>query len=804
VDDWKTKAELIEELNTLRARVASLSAEKTPADATPFGAPRSGVRDFLETSRAVVSELDEKGRIIFVSPTVTDVFGYSTKDFLGNSPFDWFDDPARISALEQFLATMRAGITTRSVFQAQHKQGHDIWLESVTTPFQGEDGQLRTIIVTHDITQLKAAGDELRRSEDRYRAIAENASDLIAEIDEEGRILFISANCEAIVGHTAEALMGQTLWEIGGSVYIHPDDQRPIAAALDGGIPTDGEGRELEFRYRHHDGSWRSLHAKGQAYRRGDTPLRIVVVARDVTEKAQAQQEVRDSEERYRVLAEASQDMISEMDAEGRLIYHSPTLFDVLGYRPDEVAGTTPFGLVHPEDIERVTDGFLAGMEAIGPRKIPPYRVRHRDGSWRWVEGSGVAYRAGGGEMRFVAVTRDVTESRRAAQQRQELEERMQRAQKLESLGVLAGGVAHDFNNLLTPILGDASLALLEASSSSPMRTHLRRIQKAAQRAAALTNQMLAYAGAGPLVSEPVDISSLVAEMSQLLETAVSRETVLESDLAPDLPRVMGDGAQLSQVVMNLITNAAEALEPGTGQISLRTGQVDLDESTRYQAGSAEEVPEGTYVYFEVTDSGCGMSPETRSKIFDPFFTTKFTGRGLGLAAVLGIVRGHHGTIEIDSELGRGTRIRVLLPSCESSASAEAAQDLTALEWRTGGTALVIDDDDGVRVLAETTLRRAGLTVLGTADGREGIEIFRKHSEEIRIVVLDRTMPSISGEEVFDGIRSVRSDARVILMSGYSEKRAASYFVGKSLSGFLQKPFLPEVLLHKVRQTLEA
>jgi CheY-like chemotaxis protein len=254
---------------------------------------------------------------------------------------------------------------------------------------------------------------------------------------------------------------------------------------------------------------------------------------------------------------------------------------------------------------------------------------------------------------------------------------------------------------------------------------------------------------------------------------------------------------------MNLITNAAEAVREGAGRISLRTGIVEAEKvERRYVVGNSEPT-EGSYVFFEVVDDGCGMEAETQSKIFDPFFTTKFTGRGLGLAAALGIVRSHDGFIEIDSEVGRGTRFRVLFPAAERAAVAVDTWTAPIEDWRGSGTVLVVDDDEGVRELLDATLCRAGLNVLLACDGREGVDLFRRHSDEIRAVVLDRTMPDIGGEDAFDEIRRIRPDVRIMLISGYSEERAAWHFIDKGLDAFLHKPFEPRTLLERIRRIID-
>jgi PAS domain S-box-containing protein len=520
-----------------------------------------------------------------------------------------------------------------------------------------------------------------------------------------------------------------------------------------------------------------------------------------------ARQLLRESEERYRIVTEISRDAIEVVNEAGEYVFVNPAVEDMFGYTPEEMLGSQYreyLNIVHPDDRNHVSAGFDEVERRDGSvHHYAPMRCRHKDGSWVWIKSIATSYLSASGERYIVEVTQDITEQVEAEQHKQKLLEQMQEAQRLESLGVLAGGIAHDFNNLLTPMLGAASLALLDLPRDSPVRQQLQRVQKAAHRAAALTDQMLTYSGQRPSVIEPLDVSQLVKEMAQLLEGAVSGKAKLVFDLAEDLPTVEADSAQLSQIVMNLITNATEAVRGGAGRVLFRTGQVAAEKVERNLLIGSDTLLSGLYVFIEVIDNGCGMDAQTQSKIFDPFFTTKFTGRGLGLAAAVGIVRSHDGAIEIDSEVGRGTRFRVLLPSTGQRMLPAAPEDSSIEEWRCRGTVLVVDDDDGVRELMAATLQRAGLAVLLASDGHEAVEIFRHQADEIDVVLLDRTMPDGGGEETFDEIRGIRSDAHVILLSGYSEERAAWHFIDRGFDAFLHKPFEPMELLRCVRHIFD-
>jgi signal transduction histidine kinase/CheY-like chemotaxis protein len=387
-----------------------------------------------------------------------------------------------------------------------------------------------------------------------------------------------------------------------------------------------------------------------------------------------------------------------------------------------------------------------------------------------------------------------------AERRRMELEKKLIEAQKSESLVVLAGGIAHDFNNLLTGVLGYGGLLRQELPPDSPLQVLVKGVEDSALRAADLCKQMLACAGQGCFVIEPMDISTLVRDSERLLRLAIGMRATLHLELAPDLPPVDGDVAQLRQILVNLVTNAAEASGDQGGAITLRTGRGRFDRNYFRDAHLSPDLPEGDYVYLEVTDAGCGMDAETRSKIFDPFFTTKFIGRGLGLPAVLGIVRGHRGALKVESEPGKGATFRLLLP-CHARAADEAAPAHPDA-MPNAGKVLIVDDERTVREVTADMVAALGFETLTAADGQEGVEVFRAHAPEVGLVLLDLTMPRMSGEEAFREMRRMRPDVRVVLMSGFTEKEATSQFAGKRLAGFLQKPFSMDAL--KARLAPEA
>ena len=759
----------------------------------------------LDHLHSMLIEFDANGRVLYVSSNVSGILGYAPEEICALRDFEWIhaEDVAQILELSRQLASTSE--SADAIYRARHKQGRWLWLEMSASSFVTSDDTIRTLAFVRDVTEARQAGRALRITEDRFSAMAENAADLIGEIAGSGRFVYVSPNCESLLGTPAEAYIGRTLDDPIIQERLHPEDRGVLNQLATLSFDSGTEG-QVEYRYRHADGSWRWFETKGRSYRTQGGELRALIISRDVTERVRTQTLLRESEERYRVLAETTHDLVIELDADGKVVYVSPNSLATLGYEPGELRGTLPFALLHPDDVERLAASFLDRVASSEPRHGGTvFRLRHRDGSWRWFEGGGVNYRTARGETRVVAVVRDVTEQRHAEDERRRLEDWIRQAQKLESLGLMAGGIAHDFNNLLTPILGEASLALMDLPPDSRARARLERIQKTAQRAATLTHQLLDYAGRGAFSTETLDLSRLVGELGELLETTVARKAELHRRLPPGLPAIAADAGQLSQVVMNLITNAAEAISAGRGRIDVCTGSVSATRAELDAMLLGEELPEGLYVHVEVTDTGCGMTAETRARIFDPFFTTKFTGRGLGLAAVLGIVRAHRGAIEIESAPGRGTRFRVLFPA-RPQAECAALADLGAAPVRAPaqGKLLVVDDDPGVLEVISETLARAGFEVLCASDGSAALATFREHADGIRVVLLDLNMPGASGEDTCDAIRRIRPDVKIVLVSGYLQDRSPGRFTRPGLADFLQKPFLPSTLLEKVRALLDA
>ncbi|NVN92835.1 MAG: PAS domain S-box protein [Desulfuromonadales bacterium] len=522
----------------------------------------------------------------------------------------------------------------------------------------------------------------------------------------------------------------------------------------------------------------------------------------DITERKKMVEALRESEARYRMLSleyqallEGVPDGLTLLTPDLRVLWANPASARATAQEPGDLAGRYCYEIRHGSDapcekcvvLETFKTGEARKTVIVSPptgrtfdlRSVP---VKDEDGK----------------VVKVIEVVRDITEQVMAETERLDLERKFLHAQKLESLGVLAGGIAHDFNNILTSIIGNADLALMRMNPESPGKENLHRIEQAAARAADLAKQMLAYSGKGKFMVENINLNRLLEEMLHMLEVSISKNAVLRFNLNPNLPTVEVDATQIRQIVMNLVINASEAIGDKSGVIAITTGCLDCDKSYLKDVWLDENIGDGLYVYLEIADTGCGMDKDTMTKIFDPFFTTKFTGRGLGMAAVLGIVRGHRGAIKIYSEPNKGTTFKILLPA--SNRPVEIFNhDSHVDEWKGSGTVLLVDDEETVRGIGKELLQELGFTTITANDGREAVEIFR-NTPDISFVILDLTMPHMDGEQCFRELRQLNQNVKVIMCSGFSEHEVTQKFVGKGLAGFIQKPYKMSVLKEAIQR----
>jgi len=517
-----------------------------------------------------------------------------------------------------------------------------------------------------------------------------------------------------------------------------------------------------------------------------------------VLELAHARAEVKRSHDRMQRMFESVHDVYAEIALDGTILEITPSVERFVDLKRSELVGSSVLDL-YADPAQR--DEYVRALRERGQVEGYEIDLRLPSGSLITVSANARLIRGESGEPRIATSLRDITEQKRAAAEREKLEQQMQHTQKLESLGVLAGGIAHDFNNLLTGIVGSADLAGLTLTGDHPAHGHLSVVREASQRATELCQQMLAYSGRGSFTIEPVNLSRMAAKMGGLLRVSVSKSVELALQLADDLPAVEADAVQMRQILLNLVVNASEAMADRGGRLEVTTGvrhclPSDLDSPYVNYA-----LPAGQYVFLRVSDTGCGMEDETLARLFDPFFSTKFSGRGLGLAAVLGIVRGHSGTIKVESTVGRGTTFEVLMPGTDRSV-APSSRPSQSESWRGRGRILFVDDETHVREVGTLMLEQLGFEVRATDGGRSALAAFREDPDGFALVLVDVTMPDMSGDQVFRELRKIRPDVKVVLASGHSQQELVSQFAGKGLAGILQKPFTLETLRSKLEAAL--
>jgi PAS domain S-box-containing protein len=506
-----------------------------------------------------------------------------------------------------------------------------------------------------------------------------------------------------------------------------------------------------------------------------------------VSGSAPADEKRRQSDLQLRAVIDNAPLVVWSIDQNGVFTLSEGRGLAKLGLKPGQVLGQSAFDIYKnfPEVLASIRRA-LAGEEVVATLHVADRVFETVIQPLRGADGQTTG---------VLGISTDVTDRDRAEQERLHLQAQLLQVQKLESLGLLAGGIAHDFNNILTAVLGSASAALLRLPAEHQAAQDIQSVMSAARRAADLTRQMLAYSGKGKFEIRALDLSKLVVELGALLETMISKKVQLRIEPGVALPAIDADVAQVQQIVMNLVINGAEAIGDERGSVVVTTGIQAMDARAVQRLQIGDRIAPGRYVYVEVQDSGCGMDEATQAKIFDPFFTTKFTGRGLGLAAVQGIVRSHQGAVIVESTPGKGTRFKVLFPA--SAAEVRVVTNRTPA-FRGSGLALVVDDDANVRSATRRILGLMGFEAIEAADGRAGAALFAERARDVTVVLLDMTMPEMNGEETFREIRRVRTDVPVILTSGYHEVEATRRFTSKDLAGFLQKPFGAEELSAKL------
>jgi PAS domain S-box-containing protein len=641
----------------------------------------------------------------------------------------------------------------------------------------------RTWDLQAEVDHRREAEASLAEREQRLHVLLENLPAGIVYMDDAGFLINARmaevmerpreelASLEALIG-AMEPADGIRLRE----AYALKRDTHPVAPLLVH-FHTQKDGRRaLEIRMR-------------------TLPYCEIWLLMDVTAREQAEAARRSSDDRYRGIYQNTSDMIFvvRVGEHGSFQFESvnPAFSATYGLSNESVAGKPPVAFLPPKMAAFVTGNFQRCVTA--GRNLSYEEMVSLPSGKRVLLTQLAPIRDEDGRIYMLAgISRDVTEERNS-------QEALRQTQKLESLGVLAGGIAHDFNNLLTAVMGNLNLAQLKLDPGSPAEPYLQSLETTVLRAADLTRQMLAYSGKGRFVVKPLDLSLLVKEITHLLSVSISKKIILRYNLAAELPSVEADATQIQQVIMNLVTNASEAIGDREGTITITTGTRDLDAPDLDRLLVGQNLSPGRFVTLEVADTGCGMKPEVLARIFDPFFTTKTSGRGLGLSAMLGILQGHGGGIRIYSEQDKGTVFQVYLRACEAHAVTEEAAT-TASAQRFEGRVLLVDDEPELRASIASMLEHLGFQVEVAGDGQEALDRFTPG--QFALVLMDLTMPRLNGSEAFRRMKALDPAVKVILSSGYNEQDAIQEFTGRGLAGFIQKPYQIKSLIEVLGKAL--
>jgi two-component system, cell cycle sensor histidine kinase and response regulator CckA len=753
------------------------------------------LRSLVEATSDIITVHDEQGTIRYATPALYRTLGYEIGALLGRNAFELVH-PDDVQELRRDFAAVVLGLNpgTPTEFRCRRADGSWVQLESVGNRLLGPLGETEIVFTSRDVTERKRMQDALEARDERFRAAVEGSLDAVfflrAVRGATGRIedfVFeeMNHNGERLLDMPRDRVLGQRLGQLIALDRIQVHFQRYARVAEDQ-VPFE---EEIEV----------NLPGRGQAWLYHQVvPLGdgVAVTASNVTERKRAEEALRDSEERWRSLVEHVPGYILLIDPDGRIVSANRPF---TGRELLEILGRSALDFVEPEHRERAQEAARAVLER-GEAVEYEAEMATPDGPvGLWSYRGGPLHRDGRISGMILLAT-DVTDRKRAEAALTRSEEQLRQAAKMEAVGRVAGGVAHDFNNLLTAILGYAELALGRLRPDEPIRRHIDGIVRTATRASDLTRQLLAFSRKQVLSPRVIDLNDVVAASEGLFRRLLGEDIRLVSRLGSGLGATRVDRAQMEQILMNLVVNARDAMPEG-GALSIETRNVDLDEAwAAAHPGSGA----GPHVMLAVSDTGVGMDPETQRHIFEPFFTTKELGRGtgLGLATVYGIVKQSGGYITVESTSGKGSTFRIYLPRIQEVAPpVEAAVHNAPARGRE--TILLVEDEDVVRELAREALEEGGYTVLEARHPGEALLVAERQGDGLDLLLTDVVMPHMSGPELAQRLREQRPGLRVLFMSGYTDDATLRRGVLRSEVFFLQKPFTPEVLSQRVRETLD-
>ena len=781
----KEDKHLLEENVTLKQRIKELEQSKTELQRKNDALLESEkkYRFIADNTAEIIRIMDADMRCIYVSPSVFRIRGVTVEE-ARTETFAQFVTPASLQIIESIFAEEKALTATGAAeasrvrtFEAEvcKKNGSLFWMEVSFSVFRNENGEFGGVIsVARDISKRKAAEAALRKSEETFRALVENSRDAILRFDRNHRYIYANPVVREQTGISPEEFIGKTFDDFGFPEALRARWHESVER-----IFLSGKVERDEFQLP--NGQWIDMIQIPERDASGQVEA-LIAMGRDITENKK-------NVILFQSLFHLSPLAICVVDGNRVMTQVNDYALTTFGYSREEMIGqNTRFLYSSDEDYEAAGKALYSVNDT-----AQPVRMRRKDGEGIWVLLNRSYLNGRDASGGSIVVVQDITA-------RKALEDQLRQAQKMEAIGQLAGGVAHDFNNILQAILGYTHMILLSLGPDDKNRRKLEQVEKAGEKAAALTRQLLAFSRRQVLQLGPIDLNRTIEDLLKMLHRLIGEHIELNLVTDSALWTVNADRGQMEQVLMNLCVNARDAMPEG-GRLSIETSNVRLDDDYCSRHDWAKP---GRYVKLSITDSGSGIAPETKGKIFDPFFTTKEQGRGtgLGLATVYGIVRQHEGMIHVYSETGKGSRFSVYIP-----AGNQDAEEISREEGDSalGGheTILLAEDDETLRFLTTEVLRSAGYHVLVAVDGEDALGMFQKHAKEIDLLLLDVVMPKKGGRCVYEKIRTIRPDICCLFMSGYSKNAIHTNFILDHGLNLIEKPFKVNNLLIKVRQELD-
>ena len=754
-------------------------------------------RTILRTAMDGFWLTDTQGNFLEVNDAYCNLTGYSKDELLSMNIRDLEELETQEETARHILKIMQVG---RDRFESHHKckDGRIIDVEISVNCLETDGGRLFVFI--RDITQQKQAEEALRESEERFRSIVETTNDAIISADSSGKTIFWNKAAEKMFGYSFEEAVGKPFSIIIPETIQSSHEETYHRAAATG--KSEHIGQTMESRSKRKDGSEFPVEISTSFWVAGDNTF-ITALIRDTTERKQSDAALRESGERFRSIMENANDAIFFVDSRGNIRLFNRKAEELYGYTADEIVGK-PHSVLVPKRLQEIhnkwMEKFLSLDESAISGKIVEGIGERKDGSEFYVETS-TALLKQGGETYLVAILRNITDRKKAEEERVKLESQLRQSQKMEAVGLLAGGIAHDFNNILTAIIGYASLLQMKMKGDDPLRPYLEQILTSSQRATNLTQSLLAFGRKQIINPKPVKTNEIITRMEKLLVRLIGEDIDLKVILTDEDITVMADSGQIEQALMNFATNSRDAMPQG-GHFMIETQRAVIDNDYVKTHGYGKP---GEYVLISVSDSGTGMDEKTREKIFEPFFTTKEVGKGtgLGLAMVYGIIKQHNGYINCYSEPGKGTTFKIYLPMHWEAA--EVQETMESAPATIGGTEtiLVAEDDADARKTTRNILENFGYTILEAVDGEDAVRVFKENSDTVKLLLLDVIMPKKNGKEAYEEIRKLHPGAKALFISGYTANIIHKRGILDQNLDFIMKPVSPTALLRKVREVIE-